>query len=509
MKLAQLKIVNFRCFKSVTLECGSLHAFVGCNSAGKSTVLHALDFLFNPAAGEITEDWFHQGDTKQPLRVEGIFADLTDSEKAAFKGYTRPDGTLQIARIANWLGDEPTAAAEVEQSFNRPQPKLDWLNSNKIDSESIKNWAKQELLFKGHSFTKFLGGERRVTQWREKAAEFAALQLQPDDYEDTWAENPRGFGGVLKGSLPDFELVPAVRDAADEQKVAKTNPFGRIVRSVLENLDPGLKTQMAEALAGVSKRLNREAGQERVNTVAEIEERLKQYVREVMPVDLELQFQAPSVEMVLTSPTILINDGYKGPVEYKGHGLQRTLIMSILRAYSELIRKRLGGERRALILGVEEPELYMHPPMLRSVRKLLRKLADGGDQVFFTTHNPILVDVGYFDEIVRVDSAAGGVPATLHQLSMSAMIEDIEARHPNLKNVTAQSMRERYNHVYTTTRNEGFFAKRVILVEGPTELYALPIYATAMGIDFDTLGVVVVECGTKDQIDRLYRCSMS
>lgn len=66
-------------------------------------------------------------------------------------------------------------------------------------------------------------------------------------------------------------------------------------------------------------------------------------------------------------------------------------------------------------------------------------------------------------------------------------------------------MRERYRHAYTTTRNEGFFAKRVILVEGPTESYSLPIYALALGYDFDRLGVSVIECGGKNPIDRLYR----
>jgi len=144
--------------------------------------------------------------------------------------------------------------------------------------------------------------------------------------------------------------------------------------------------------------------------------------------------------------------------------------------------------------------------MLRTIRRVLRKLADGGDQVFFTTHSPVLVDVGYFDEIIRVEAGTPTQGAKIYQLPMAAMIGDLEARWPNREGkVTDSSIRERYSHVYTASRNEGFFAKQVILVEGATEIYCLPIYAASLGCDFDNMGIVVVECGTKEQIDRLYR----
>ena len=48
------------------------------------------------------------------------------------------------------------------------------------------------------------------------------------------------------------------------------------------------------------------------------------------------------------------------------------------------------------------------------IRRVLRTIADGGDQVLFTTHSPLMVDVEYFDEIVRIEGAervpAGAAP---------------------------------------------------------------------------------------------------
>jgi len=129
----------------------------------------------------------------------------------------------------------------------------------------------------------------------------------------------------------------------------------------------------------------------------------------------------------------------------------------------------------------------MHPQAQRSLRKIFRKIADGGDQVLFTTHSALLVDVAYFDEIIRMESSVtvNGDEKTVEsrawQLPMARMIEDIITRMPRLtEKVSSESIREHYSHVYNPRRSEGFFASKIILVEGLTEEYSLPIYADAI-----------------------------
>lgn len=59
---------------------------------------------------------------------------------------------------------------------------------------------------------------------------------------------------------------------------------------------------------------------------------------------------------------------------------------------------------------------------------------------------------------------------------------------------------------YNPRRNEGFFASKIILVEGLTEEYSLPIYADVLPkCAFDPQGISVVECGGKGAMDRLFR----
>jgi predicted ATP-dependent endonuclease of OLD family len=173
----------------------------------------------------------------------------------------------------------------------------------------------------------------------------------------------------------------------------------------------------------------------------------------------------------------------------------------------------VDGKRRNLILAVEEPELYMHPQAQRTIRQVFRKITGGGDQVLFSTHSSLLVDVAFFDEIIRMESQFSGEngdktkSSHAWQLPMVRMIEDIETRIPKLKGkVTPESIRDHYSHAYNPRRNEGFFASKIILVEGLTEEYSLPLYADALpNCAFDPQGISVVECGGKGTIDRLFR----
>ena len=58
-------------------------------------------------------------------------------------------------------------------------------------------------------------------------------------------------------------------------------------------------------------------------------------------------------------------------------------------------------------------------------------------------------------------------------------------------------------------RNELFFARRVLFVEGDTEKLAIPEYARAAGIDLDRLGVTIVEVGGKQGLPEFVSIALS
>ena len=237
-----------------------------------------------------------------------------------------------------------------------------------------------------------------------KAIEFIKDHLSIDDFEDAWNDNPQGYAGVLKGTLPHFIFVPAVRDVTDEAKVTKTNPFGKLLYAVLENVTAQQKAELETTLEDLQKRLNRIGGTDRLESIVETEKKLNDVLKEYMACDLEIEFQSPSVETLLTTPQLFANDGFRNMVTNKGHGLQRAIIFSILQCYSELVTGVGENKKKPMIFAVEEPELYMHPQAQRNIRRVFRRIANKSDQVIFSTHSSLLLDVAFFDEVIRVES---------------------------------------------------------------------------------------------------------
>ncbi|MEX5217144.1 MAG: ATP-dependent endonuclease, partial [Nitrospira sp.] len=526
MRITYLRIQNFRSCLDVILNIGSMHALVGANNAGKSCVLRAIDFLFNPSTKYLNEESFWNKDTTLEIRVEAIFSALAEEEKKTLGSYLKPDGTFHMARSARFVG-KTESETDTEQDHDRitigqhclrPMPTAEWLQDSNINSNNVKEWWKNkgDLITGGISFFDFLQTSKApsVGDWKEKASEFISFNADKIPMKDTWIDNPKGYANVLKGILPFFVLVPAVRDVTEESRGTKSSPFGKLLFAILNTITQQKRERIEGILTEISKQMNRVGGDERVPLIAETEKELNTLLKDLFPsCDLEIQFETPTLEVLLSGPKLYVDDGFKNAIENKGHGLQRAVIFSILRRYAQHMTAASDGKKRNLILAVEEPELYMHPQAQRTVRRVFRQIAEAGDQVLFSTHSSLLVDVAYFDEIIRLESNVAPMNGSMAraskawQLSMSSMIEDLETRFPHLNGkTTPASMRDLYSHAYNPRRNEGFFASKIILVEGPTEEYSLPIYAEVLPhCAFDPQGVSVVECGGKGSMDRLFR----
>ncbi|MFI4855182.1 MAG: ATP-dependent nuclease, partial [Phycisphaerales bacterium JB065] len=87
MKLSLLRIRNFRCFESTEISIDTMHALVGSNNAGKSSVLRALDIFFNPSTRKIDEESFHHKDTTKRIEIECLFTCLTNEDKESLGPY--------------------------------------------------------------------------------------------------------------------------------------------------------------------------------------------------------------------------------------------------------------------------------------------------------------------------------------------------------------------------------------------------------------------------------------
>ena len=138
-----------------------------------------------------------------------------------------------------------------------------------------------------------------------------------------------------------------------------------------------------------------------------------------------------------------------------------------------------ASEVEGVVFAIEEPELFLAPQGHRYLYRLVHRLAERGNQVFFTTHSPGLLSVTALEEVNLVSRDEFGVTA-------------IERLRPIDVDDAFRALCE-----FDAERAELFFARAAILVEGMTEKIALPFVFRALGHDADREQISIVECGGK------------
>jgi putative ATP-dependent endonuclease of OLD family len=196
-------------------------------------------------------------------------------------------------------------------------------------------------------------------------------------------------------------------------------------------------------------------------------------------------------------PTLVERGVPRNPLEV-GSGVRNVLVLALFQAFAKSFR----GDA---VLGIEEPELYLHPHAQRSLMKQFETLADAGNQLFISTHSAHFLDVARSDRIVLVDRCEDEEDDVCTQVKTASSDELLEARkklHPQ-RQMTVESVRAFVRNVRTAEMTEAFFARVVIVVEGPSEREAIPVFARARGLDFDEHGISIVSAGGKPTIDTL------
>jgi len=141
-----------------------------------------------------------------------------------------------------------------------------------------------------------------------------------------------------------------------------------------------------------------------------------------------------------------------------------------------------AGKVSGVVFAIEEPELFLAPHAHRYLYRLIRRLAELGNQIFFTTHAPGLLSVAALEEVNLVTRDELGVTA-VEQLSPIDVDDTFR--------VTCE---------FDAERAELFLSRAAILVEGMTEKIAMPLVFHALGRDADREQISIVECGGKSNL---------
>ena len=146
------------------------------------------------------------------------------------------------------------------------------------------------------------------------------------------------------------------------------------------------------------------------------------------------------------------------------------------------MERLLASNLRRFVLLVEEPELYLSPHAQRHLFRVLRGLAQRGNQILYSTHAPVFLSVDRIEELALVRHVRDE-GTTLFQPEPLAEAEAF-----------------RVLSEFDQDRAEIFLARAVLLVEGRTEKLTFPLVFDALGVEPDKEGILIVDCGGKGNI---------
>jgi predicted ATP-dependent endonuclease of OLD family len=135
------------------------------------------------------------------------------------------------------------------------------------------------------------------------------------------------------------------------------------------------------------------------------------------------------------------------------------------------------------VFGLEEPELHFHPHLQRVMFDLIKSNA-GNNQFIILSHSPYFIDSENIDNCM--------------------IVRDIDNKTQVFKlpdNYFQERELAKLKKIIDIQSRDLFFAKKVMLLEGETELGAFPIFAKEIGYDFDVNGISVIFVGGKDNFE--------
>jgi len=393
MKLRELRIQNFRSFDDETIRFDNYTCFVGPNGGGKSNILTALNVFFRNTSSSatdvvnLTEEDFHLKNVATPIRITLTFKDLSDEAAEDLKAYYR-QGKLIVTASAKWNSETQTAIVEqhgersVMKDFT-PYFEADKAGDKVVDLRAIYSDLRESYPDLPENTVK-AQMESALREFEESHPDLCSQETSPDDFY--------GWRGSNKlAPYIQWVYIPAVKDAATEQEEAKTTALGQMLdRTIRSRIDFSEDLDALKAETEVSYNLILEKNQAVLGELSKsLETRLQDWSHAGSQLDLSWGYDRnKTLQVNEPFARVLIGErDFLSEIARVGHGMQRSFIIALLQEEATI---DIEG-RPTLIFGIEEPELYQHPPQARHLAQLLHRLSSESVQPIVTTHSPYFV----------------------------------------------------------------------------------------------------------------------
>jgi len=328
MRISRIHIQNFRSVRDAEFQPTAFTLLVGRNNHGKTNVFEAIS-------------WFYSG-----------------------------KGEMQEIRFA---GEEANGDGDVvvELEFAGVQEGLANI-SNDDNRQKIRN----------------IVGDGDIMKVRRTSVDTKNRYIYHQD-AGQWKKQPTGADAAFNNCIPRFEFVLTSKSLKDVSAYKSTTPIGQMLGGVIADAleqDPTYQ-EFLEKFDEVFQ--SPDSSVRRI--LQDSSEQVKQHLALQFPDCRAVDFRVdvPAFDEFLKSYTTTLDDGVLTDAGLKGDGMQRALMLAIIKAHADMRRDESLG--RAFIFFIDEAELHLHPTAQRQLKSALLSLADGVDQVFVTTHSSVFL----------------------------------------------------------------------------------------------------------------------
>ena len=428
MRISSIRVENFRSLREFEMEPkNGVNLFVGENNAGKSALLAALQQALGRATPEFDlEDFYVTTPSTNPTSLPTIVIDVQIRAEIGAK-FSTNFSTDFVNEITLDAAGEPLLTFRTQAHYDQTE-------------------------------------ERIVTEYSSVRTDGSSRQMS----------SAKRF--VLRGYIP-FYLVDAFRDTVRDVQ-NRRGFWGRIVNSI--TLDPTTVASIQSSVQAINQSILNAAPR-----IGEIENRLREIGNAIptatppddiviSPITVDPSGILRNLDVNLRTETAPRGFG----LSRHGEGTRSVAHLAIFRAFIDLLARDENDNLESTpVLGIEEPEIHLHP---HAIRALGTMLMTPPRQMFLTTHSPVLaqsVDLASI-QVLRRSATGTERRAVPEFVAGNQLLDDRD----QIKLETA----------LRSGATEILFSRATVLCEGPSEVRAYPFFASSLDLGMDKLSLSLV-----------------
>jgi putative ATP-dependent endonuclease of OLD family len=418
MRIGEILIKNFRCFRSIQIYPSEICLLIGENDSGKTSILNAINAVLFKRYQLIPDDLYSDDPELDP----------SDRESAEVEIVLIPDDLNHFTEEEHAIFSEHFDL--LEDGRERLIIKMIYGYDHDLEDYNKKNF-----------FMKRDGLGLEVSQRYSKY-----------------------FG---------FFIIDALRDINKEIS-NKYGIWGKLLSSL--SISPEIEKQVLSTLNGANDSLMEDSEFKKVKD--DFEKNITSFLG--LPRDesnIKLSLTSTDTKDLLRGIQLLVRCNGSNlfvPIDRHGTGSQSAAVLALFKAYID------RGNINYTFFAFEEPEAHLHPHIQR---RLFNEILGLGTQTFITTHSTFIVDQSDIQDIILV--RRNGSECVTKQVPIFDPLDTSKKFLPKDWEMTIKRYIEGNN-------SEIFFSRCVLLVEGDSERYAIPIFAKALNIDLDSLGISLI-----------------